>query len=71
MWSAADKAVGINRFWPPKAFKLPKLAFTPSPDVLGSFSTDFQPRSKWNWKTMGLGPIFWNYTADGKRRKTR
>jgi zeta-carotene desaturase len=71
LWSAADNALGINRFWPPKGFKLPHLKFTPSPEDLGSFFTDFQSRSKWNRKTMGLGPMFWNYTADGKRRKMR
>ena len=68
LWSAADKVLGINRIWPPKNFKLPKMAFTPSPQDLGSFFTDFLPRSKWDKKTMGLGPMFWNYTADGKPR---
>ena len=69
-WSMADKALGINKFWPPKNFKLPKTAFTPSPDDLGSFFTDWLPKDKWTpGKTMGLGPMFWLYTADGKPRK--
>ncbi len=68
-WSFADKTLGINKFWPPKDFKLPKSKFTPSPDDLGSLFTDWLPASKWDKKTMGLGPLFWNYTVDGKRRK--
>lgn len=67
-WSMADKAFGLKKFWPAKNFDLPKSKFTPSPDDLGSLFTDWLPASKWNEKTMGLGPLFWNYTADGKRR---
>lgn len=67
-WSMADSALGINKYWPPKGFKLPKSKFTPSPQDLGSLFTDCLPASKWNEKTMGLGPLFWNYTADGKPR---
>ncbi len=68
-WSVADKAFGINKYWPPKGFSLPKSKFTPSPDDLGSFFTDWLPKDKWDSKTMGLGPMFWLYTSDGKPRK--
>tara|TARA_R110000787_G_scaffold57795_2_gene131855 strand:+ start:596 stop:2380 length:1785 start_codon:yes stop_codon:yes gene_type:complete len=67
-WSMADKAFGVNKIWPKKGFKLPKSEFAPSPDNLGSLFTDWLPASKWSEKTMGLGPLFWNYTVDGKRR---
>lgn len=68
-WSMADKAFGVNKYWPPKGFNLPRPKFTPSPDDLGSLFTDWLPKSKWNEKTMGLGPLFWLYTPDGKPRK--
>lgn len=68
-WTLADNALGINKLWPPKGFKIPKSKFTPSPEDLGSLFTDWLPATKWNEKTLGLGPLFWNYTADGKRRK--
>ena len=68
-WTLADKALGINKLWPPKDFKFPKSKFTPDPENLGSLFTDWLPASKWNEKTLGLGPMFWNYTEDGKPRK--
>lgn len=68
LWSVADRRLGVNKVWPPRGFKPPAFGFRPSPADLGSFFTDFQPASKWDKKTMGLGPMFWNYTADGKPR---
>ncbi len=67
-WSMADKALGINQVWPTADFKPPKWPWAPSPESLGSLFTDWMPRSKWDPKTMGLGPLYWNYDADGNPR---
>ena len=68
-WSMADKTLGLNKIWPAADFKPPKWPWSPSPEDLGSLFTDWMPKSKWSEKTMGLGPLYWNYTADGKKRK--
>jgi hypothetical protein len=35
---------------------------------LGSLFWDFLPKSLWGKDGGGIGPLFWNYDSDGRKR---